>query len=159
MAGERVAQPRAPRRQVAGELRVVLGEAGARAERLLPDRAGEPLGERRERGPAVGRVGAGAHHERGRTRLGEQAGQLRHGLRLGVAPLEQPHRRGVRALGIRRLEPVVHRHDHERGAAAGARLVPSPRQRAGHVLRARRLLDPDRVVAGQPVSRPVRNGS
>ena len=60
----------------------------------------------------------------------------------------------VRALGVRGLEPVVHRHDHERGAAAGARLVPGARDGPGHVLRARRLLDPDRVVAGQPLEPP-----
>ena len=46
---ERLAQARPVGRQVAGEERVVLREPGARAERLLPDRAREPLGQSDER--------------------------------------------------------------------------------------------------------------
>ena len=42
--------------------------------------------------------------------------------------------------------PVVHRHDHERRAAAGLGLVARAADRARDVLRARRLGDPHRVV-------------
>ena len=51
-------------------------------------------------------------------------------------------------------EPVVHRHDHDRGPAAGGGLVVGAGDRAGHVLRAHRLVDPYRVVAREPVQAP-----
>ena len=49
-----VAHPRPPRGQVAGEQRVVLREPGARAERLLPDRAAELLRQLHQRRPGLG---------------------------------------------------------------------------------------------------------
>ena len=56
-------------------------------------------------------------------------------------------------LGRRGL-PVVHRHDHERRPAARLRLVPGALERARHVLGAHRLVDPDRVFAGEPGQLP-----
>ena len=52
MRRERLAQAGAPRRQVPGEQRMVLRETRLGAERLLEDRAVEPLGERDQRAPA-----------------------------------------------------------------------------------------------------------
>ena len=62
--------------EVAREQGVVLREAGAAAERVLPDGAVEPLGERHRGGPALLAVEPSAHHERGRPRLVDQLGQL-----------------------------------------------------------------------------------
>ena len=154
MALQRLAQPAPAGGQVAGETGVVLREAGARPERLLPDRARQALGELDQGLPGGRVVGAGADHERGRLGLREQVGQLRDGGRLGRAGVDQPRRRGQLVRLARRGEPVVHRHDHERRPAARARLVPGPRQGARHVLRPHRLAHPDRVVAGQAAQPP-----
>ena len=70
---QRLPQARAVGRQVAGEQRVILREAGARAERLLPDRAREPLGQRDERLPRVGIVGARPDDERRARSAGDSS--------------------------------------------------------------------------------------
>ena len=147
---ERPAQPPAPGRQVPREARVVLRKAGARAESLLPDRAGQPLRQLDEGRPRVRLVRARADHQHRRARLLDQVGQLGDRRGLGCARVQHAPRRGdlVRLAG--RGEPVVHRHDHDRRAARGAGLVPRARERARHVLRAGGLIDPDRVLARQP---------
>ena len=146
---ERLPQPRAARGQVAGELRMVLREAGGAAERLLVDGAAEALRERGQRRPAGGAVGSGAGDDHGRL------GGVDHGRervdrdRVGRRGAQQPGRaeRLVRLAGGG--EPVVHGDDHERGAARGGGLVVGADDGAGHVLRARRLVAPHRVLAGE----------
>src|SRR5439155_27208750 len=73
---ERPAQARAVAGQMAGKPWMVLGEAGAAAERLLPDRACEPLGERDERRPGARLVRAGTGDERRPLARGEERGEL-----------------------------------------------------------------------------------
>ena len=126
---------------------MVLREAGLAAERLLEDRAGEPLGQRGERAPA----GAGAGHDGGRPGLREQVRERLHGARVGGRRAQQPlgPEDLVRLGGG--LEPVVHRHDHDRRAAAGLGLVVGAHDRARHVLGAGGLVAPHRVLAGEPV--------
>ena len=147
MRRERRAQADAIGREVSREERMILGEPGAGTERLLPDRAPEPFGERDERPPGLGIVGARPDHERRARRCREQRGELLDGAAVGRPRAHDAAR--SRALvgrsGLRR--PVVHRHDHERGPAPGHRLVHRPRDRAGHVLRAHGLVDPHRVLA------------
>jgi hypothetical protein len=63
VAAQRLAQPGPAGREVAGEQRVVLREARARREALLPHRAAQPFGQPHQRGPGVHVVGVGAHHE------------------------------------------------------------------------------------------------
>ena len=135
------------------EARVIPREAGAGAERVLPHRAGKSLRERRERRPSLRAVVAGAGHQRGRRRRVEQLGDLRH-----VGRLDRPRsRHGTRRrhrLVRGRLEPVVHRHEHQRGTALVARGVPRAGDRRRYVLRAHRLLDRHRIAAGEPVQLP-----
>ena len=60
--------------------------------------------------------------------------------------------RGRALVGLARVGgPVVHRDDHQRRAAAGDGLVARARHRSGHVLGAPGLVDPDRVLAREPV--------
>ena len=85
VARERLAQARAVGRQLAGEGRVVLREAGARPEGLLPDGRAEALGEVDERRPRLGAVGARADDERRGTRLGDERRELLDRRRVGRA--------------------------------------------------------------------------
>ena len=149
VAGQRLAQPRPAGGQVPGEQRVVLREAGARGERLLPDRGAQALGQRDQRGPGGGVVGVGADDQRRRVGAGQQVGQRVERGRVGVRPAVQLRRGGERRV-VGRLGPVVAGHDHQRRPAAVVRLVPGPGDRARHVLRPGRLVHPHRVVAGQP---------
>ena len=96
MGGEHLAQPRPPGRQVPGEARMVLREAGLAAEGLLPDGAAEPLRERDERGPALGAVGAGADDDRGR--LGAASRSASASTASGSAPAERSSRSRARAI-------------------------------------------------------------
>jgi hypothetical protein len=57
-------QPRPVSREEAGEERMVLRKAGARAERLLEHRHHQALGKLDERRPRLRVVGARADHER-----------------------------------------------------------------------------------------------
>jgi hypothetical protein len=150
VAAERAPQPRAVGGQVAGEQRVVLREPGARAEGLLPDGRPEALGEVDERHPRLRAVGPRAHDEDGRGRVCEQRGELLDGGRIRGGRAE--HAGGRRELGLlpRRREPVVHRDDHDRRAAARDGLVVGAGDRARHTLRRRGQVRPDRVVAGEP---------
>ena len=114
-----------------GELRVVLREAGAARERVLPDGAGEPLGEAHRSGPALGRVEARADDERRRRCAAHELGEL--GDRLGGdrRRMQQPGGCGRAGPAVADwLFPVAHRHDHERRAAPDGRLVVGPRDRA-----------------------------
>ena len=139
---------------------VVLREAGARAEGLLEDRRAEALGERHERRPGLGLVGAGAHDQRGRLGRGEQVGERLDRRGVGRAGAEHARRRRQLVRLGRGRQPVVHRHDDERRPARGARLVPRARERARHVLRAHGL---DRRTPGSRrparAGAPARNGS
>ena len=153
MRRERLPQPHPIGRQVTREEGVILREAGAGAERLLPDRAGEPLGELDERGPGVGIVRPRPDDERRRSR----------------------RRRGASASSATAVL-VRRRARARRGAAAAARAgslasaaqssigtitTAGPRPVAaswwaraiapGHVLGAHGLVDPDRVVAREAV--------
>ena len=140
-------------RQVAGEQRVILREPGARAERLLPDRAREPLGQRDERLPGLGVVGARPDDER-RARA-----------RRRRAPRARRRRRRRRP---RRAHDAARRGALVRLAGLGEPSRPSARSRApgplagdGLVARARAiapgtscgahgLVDPHRVLAREP---------
>ncbi len=62
--GASASRSRGARRQVPGEQRMVLREAGAAAERLLPHGAAEVLGQRDQGRPALLAVGARADHDR-----------------------------------------------------------------------------------------------
>ena len=73
---------------------MVLREAGLGAERLLEDRAGEPLGERDQRAPARVAVGARAGDDRRALAASEQRGQRRDRHRVGGR--ERSRRRGPR---------------------------------------------------------------
>ena len=149
VAGQRLAQPRPAGGQVPGEQRVVLREAGARGERLLPDRGAQALGQRDQGGPGGGVVGVGADDQRRCVGAGQQVGQRVERGRVGVRPAVQLRRGGERRV-VGGLGPVVAGHDHQRRPAAVVRLVPGPGDRARHVLRPGRLVHPHRVVAGQP---------
>ena len=99
-------------------------------------------------------VGARPDHERRRLRLLEQGGEPVDGVPVRGAAPQRPGR-GRHLVPLRHgSQPVVHRDDHERRAACGLRLVPGASQGAGHVLGARRLVDPDRIVAGEPLEAP-----
>ena len=146
---ERLTDPYPVGRQVARELSVVLREARTRAERLLPDRAGQPLGESDEGDPGIWIVGSGTHHEHGAFRAGEEACELRDGgLVRCLRPDDAAGRSTLARIG-RLRGPVVHRHDHDGRPSACRRLVVGAGDRAWHVLGAHGLIDPDRVVAGE----------
>ena len=87
-------QAAAPGGQVPREQRVVLREAGPGGERLLPDRAPEPLGQLDQGGPGAGVVGVGARRParaRGPRRAG---GQLVDRRRVGGRAAAQRGGRG-----------------------------------------------------------------
>ena len=99
MRRERLPQPDPIGGQVAREERVVLREAGAGAERLLPDRAREPLGERDESGPGVRVVGSRPDDEHGALRAGEKVGELRDGVVVDRARARTTRRGAARSAG------------------------------------------------------------
>ena len=133
------------------------GKPGARAERLLEDRRDEPLGERHERRPRL----------RGRPRPRRRrspATRAPRGTRRARRPPSASTRcrthdalaaaASSRSSSAGRV-PVVHRHDHERRPALRRRLRGSARSIApGTSCAAHGLLDPDRILAGEPVERP-----
>ena len=136
--------------KVSGEQRVILRESDAPGERLLPDRAAQPFGQRDHRVPVP--FVRGADHERRRVGTGEQLREL--------GDLHGVHR--VRAQDLRRrpggelvggLEPVAHRHDQERRPLRSLGLVVGAGDRAGHVLTAVRNVPPDRILAGDTLER------
>ena len=137
--------------QVAGEERVVVRERGAGPERFLPHRRREPLRQRHQCVPRGGLVGTRPDDERrpvGRDdelrELGDVAGS--HGARTDDPCRGRPHL-VVTDLG----RPVVHRHDHERRPSPCLRFVVGAGDRARHVLRSHRLVDPDRVLTREAV--------
>jgi hypothetical protein len=146
---ERLAQARAARGKVPGEARMVLREPGGAAERLLPDRAAQALGQRDEPGPAGGAVGARAGHQRHGRRAVDQRRQLLDDVRVRAGAAQQPPRTEDLVGGGLGGGPVVHRDDHDRGAASGLRLPVGAHDRPRHVLAAHRLVDPHGVVAGE----------
>ena len=78
--------------------------------------------------------------------------------RIGRAsPKHQLGRRELSGL-VGRHQPVAHRHDHERGPATRLCLMEGAGDRPGYILGAHRLVDPDRVVAGEPVQPPGEEG-
>ena len=142
---ERLAQADAVGRQVTGEERVILGEAGARAERLLPDRAAEPLGERDERLPGLGVVGAGPDDERRALGRRDQLGELRDDCGVGRA---RARARGAVPRARRPRRPRRASRPSARSRAPGRSPSP-PRGRRGRSRRAR--------PAGAPARRPRRD--
>ena len=154
MRRQRPAQAGAVGGQVAGEVRVILREAGPCAERLLPHRAAQTLAQGDQCAPRLGIVGSRAHDERRRGRAHEELGELAHRRAVGSACSQDPG--GSRALArlVRLGGPVVHRDDHECRAAGGHRLVARAGDRARHILRPHRLVDPHRVLAREPVQAP-----
>ena len=163
VAGQRLAQPGPAGGQVAGEQRVVLREAGAGGERLLPHRRRQPLGQRDQRGPGRRVVRVGADHQRGRARPRQQVGQLveRRGVRRGArgaARRARRSRRRRRARPSRRWarSPARARAPSFASCQARATAPGTSWARAG-------WLHPHRVLAGQPgqvpgEERPVERG-
>ncbi len=148
---ERLPEPRPVGGEHARVERVILGEPGARSERLLEDGCDEALGEVDERRPRLGIVRTGADDERGRAGAGEEVHERVDGFRPGSRRAK--HRAGGRcrlALLVRRLFPVAHGDDHERGAASCDGPVAGAFDRGRNVLGLRGLLDGHRVVAPEP---------
>ena len=133
------------------EARVVLGEPGPGAERLLPDRSVEPFRDVDERVPGALLVRPGADDDGGPLRRVEQLDEHvdRGGVR-GAGAQDANGGGGLIALVRSGRQPVVHRHDDERRAASGRRRVPSAVDRAGEVLRPDRLLDRDGIRSREP---------
>ena len=151
---ERRAEARPVRRQVPGELRMVVREPCACAERLLPHGCTDPLGDLDERRPRRCLVGAGADDDSRTLCPGEH--RRKSVDRLGGGR-SRSHDRACRrtVCGISGgLGPVVHRGDDDGGAPSGRRFVVRTADGAGKVLRADRLVDPDRVVARQALEPP-----
>ena len=115
VTGERVVHDPALPGQMAREQRVILGEADGAAERLLPDRTAEALGERDDGVPAFLALADRADDKSRRVGTGEQVGELGHPRRLHRVRAENPCRRAGRQL-VGGLEPVAHR-DHEKRRA------------------------------------------
>ena len=133
------------------ELRVVAWEPRLAAERLLPHRRAERLCERDERGPALRVVRAGSGDDGRALGVGERRGERLDRSRVGRCRThDRAGRRLVRPV-VRGRQPVVHRRDDERRPTGGRRLVPRAGDGAGKILRADRLVDPDGIVAGEPV--------
>ena len=150
VAGERLAEPGAVGGEVARVERVRLREAGARAEGLLPDRRGEALGERGERGPRLRIVGSGAGDERRRLGLLEQLRELLD--RSGVCRGRARTRRSGAAYSCGSGAGACQSSIGTITSAGPRRVCASCQARSsapGHVLRAHGLVDPDRVLAGE----------
>ena len=148
---ELVAQPRPVGGEDARIEPVILREAGPGAEGFLEDGRHEPFGKVGDRRPGFPVVRAGPDHERRRARVGQKRYELVDRLLVGGSGPHDPLGRRILTLRIRPREPVVHRHDHDRRASVGRCLVRGPGDRTGHVLRADRLVDPDRILAGKPL--------
>ena len=127
-------------------MRMILGEPRPGAEGLLPHGAAETLRERDERLPGVAVVRPCADDEGWRPSLLDQRRQLGHGPFAGTAGAYDAHRGCVFVIVVGCGRPVVHRRDHDRGPAAGDRLVACAGHGTGHVLWPDRLVDPDRVI-------------
>ena len=134
-------------------------EARPGAEGLLEDGRDQALRELDERHPRLGLVGAGPDDECRRAPALEERRQLFHRRVVDRARSQHAAGRGVLALRLGFLQPVVHRHDDDRRAPRRRGLVVGAIDRTGHVLRADRLVEPDRILAGEAARRPVRNGS
>ena len=154
MAGELRAQPVARVGEEPGEQRMVLGEAGAGGERLLPHRRHELLGERHERGPRLRVVRARADDERRALGVLEQRDELLDRGGVGLRRVPQPLGRGDLQVVVGDRDPVVHRHDHERRPAVRAGCVVGAGDGARHVLGADRLLHGHGVLAGEALEPP-----
>ena len=87
VGSERFPQTRPIGGQVAGEEVMILRKPGPGAERFLPHRAAQPLGQRHERLPGLGIVGSGSDDERRAGRPGDELGE----------PLRRPGRHGSRS--------------------------------------------------------------
>ncbi len=144
-------QPGAVGREVARKQTVILRESRPAAEGLLPDRAREPLCERDHRLPGFVVVDSGSDDERRPLGPVEERGDLCDEPVVGAAGANDAPGSGVfvrrRGFG----SPVVHGHDDECRSAPRDRLVMGAGDRAGHALRAGRLIDPHRVVTRKPV--------
>ena len=150
--------PRAPRRAPAGRWPAnsgwSCGKPARAAERLLPDRAAELLRQLHQRRPRVGESAPAPT-----TSAGERASSTipaSSATASGAAARPPSTRTG--AAGSRSDSAGSSQSSigtiTSAGPRAQARLVPRPRHRRRHVLRARRLLDRHRVVPGQPLQPP-----
>ena len=148
--GQRVVQQATLPREVSGEQRVILREPHTPRERLLPDRAAQPLGERNHRIPVL--LLRSADDKRRRLGARQQAGELRDLRRLHRMRAQDLRGRPGREL-VGGLEPVAHRHHQQRRPCRGLGLVIGARDRAGHVLAAARDVPPHRILAGQALER------
>ena len=149
-------------RQVPGEPRVVLREAGPGTERLLPDRAAEPLGQVDQRVPGRRVVRPGARRRApGEWRASSSRGHLgdgprpRRGARAGPSPARPGRAVGSTSAAQSSIGTTT---------SAGPRwydgLVPGPADRGRHVLRPAPA-GPAQTgyVPASRSSRPARNGS
>ncbi len=152
---EPLPQPPSLGGQHAAEQPVVLRKSRAAAERLLEDRSHEALGQLHERCPRLLVIRPRTDDERRGLRLCEKGHESIDRLgRCSDAAPHGPRRSGRLTLLVGRLLPVVHRHDHERRPALRLRRVERALDRSRNVLRERRLVDADRILARQPRQPP-----
>ncbi len=152
VGAERLAHGGPLPREMAGELRMVLGEADSPGERLLPHRARQALGDGGQRLPGLALSAPWPTTMAGRrarsiiSASSADLGGRRH--RGAHRPLRPP---GGVLVGLH--QPVAHGHDDERRPALADGLVVGARHRAGDVLGAAAGHRPHRVLAGQLLER------
>ena len=149
---KRLAQARPVGGEKAGEQRMILREAGPRAERLLEDRHDEALRQLDERRPGLRVVGAGSDHERRRLEDGQELGERVDCGRIDGGRTQHATRgcvfRASSSAGASQSSiGTITSAGPRRGRSGVVRAL----DRAGHLLRADGLLDGDRVLAGEPV--------
>ena len=149
---ERLAKARPVGGQVAGEQRVILRESRAAAERLLPDRAGEPLGERDDRRPGFVVVDPRAADERGPLRAVDELRRARRQGPASAARARTTRRGAARSSGGAASGPS--RPSARSRAPARVRSPPRgrhARSTPGTLCARSGLVGPHGVVAGKPL--------
>jgi hypothetical protein len=129
---------------------VILREARAGAERLLEDGRDDPLGELDERVPGLAVIGTGSDDEGRRARLIQERDQFLDRSRIGGCGSHDTAGGRVFTVLVDLGGPVVHGDDHECRPAPRLRLVVRAFDCPGNVLRSDGLIDPHRIVTGEP---------